>query len=221
MLETLYPLRGMDSVEPQTRRSRLYLLACAQQACGRLPGVCRVIVQLAENIFGGASTNKELRDLVYPYAEALIHCRGEAEEINEIARALVSLGYAKMVDVWADSNIDNITWTGYSHIAYGPFDRKTPNFQRIPAGLHCAHLLREIFGNPLDRPPPFDPKWRTENVIQLAEYANTSNDFAVMPILADALQESGCERPDILSHLRADVAHCRWCWVIEAILNRS
>lgn len=32
LLDILYPMRGLDSTEQQTRASRMYLLACARRA---------------------------------------------------------------------------------------------------------------------------------------------------------------------------------------------
>jgi hypothetical protein len=38
-----------------------------------------------------------------------------------------------------------------------------------------------------------------------------------MPILADALEESGCENTDILLHCRQPGEHVRGCWVIDLL----
>lgn len=219
MLGELYPLRGMDSTEPQTRQSRLYLFACANEVRDRLPGVCRTVLELAEQVFGEPRTNKALRDQIYPYAESLVHCRGELEDVNEIGHGLVALGHAEPGDVLVKEHFDPQVWCGFAHLAYAPFDRTTPNFRRIPMELHSAEMLREIFGNPLERLPPFQPMWRTSDVIRLAQHANETPDFSVLPILADALQDAGCNRNDILNHLRHDEQHRRGCWVLETILN--
>src|SRR5262249_43168158 len=50
------------------------------------------------------------------------------------------------------------------------------------------NLLREIFGNPF-RPVAFDPAWATGAAVGLATTMYDSRDFAVMPILADALED--------------------------------
>ncbi|MDY3553595.1 hypothetical protein R5W24_002698 [Gemmata sp. JC717] len=42
-----------------------------------------------------------------------------------------------------------------------------------------------------------------------------------MPILADALQDAGCDNDDILNHCRADTVHARGCWVVDAVLGKS
>jgi hypothetical protein len=42
-----------------------------------------------------------------------------------------------------------------------------------------------------------------------------------LPILADALEEAGCDDTDILSHLRSPGPHARGCWPVDALLGKS
>jgi hypothetical protein len=43
-----------------------------------------------------------------------------------------------------------------------------------------------------------------------------------MPILADALQDAGCDNDDILDHCRdSNGAHTRGCWVVDILLGKS
>jgi hypothetical protein len=81
-------------------------------------------------------------------------------------------------------------------------------------------LLRDIVGNPF-RPVAFDPNWRTSTAVALATRMYDSRDFSVMPILADALQDAGCDHPDILAHCRDDGPHARGCWVVDLVLGKS
>jgi hypothetical protein len=83
-----------------------------------------------------------------------------------------------------------------------------------------ADVVRDIFGNPL-RPASFSPEWRTDTAIALARTMYASRDFSAMPILADALQEAGCDSEDLLNHCRAPWPHTRGCWVVDAVLGRS
>lgn len=84
-----------------------------------------------------------------------------------------------------------------------------------------ADLLRDIFGNPF-RPVVFAREWRTSTVKALAAQMYESRDFSTMPILADALQDAGCDSDDILNHCR-DTAqvHVRGCWVVDLVLGKS
>jgi hypothetical protein len=83
-----------------------------------------------------------------------------------------------------------------------------------------ADLIRDIFGNPF-RPVTFDPAWRTSTAVATARSMYDSRDFSRMPLLADALQDAGCEQPDILEHCRCATQHVRGCWVVDLVLGRE
>lgn len=83
-----------------------------------------------------------------------------------------------------------------------------------------SHLLREIFGNPF-RPVTFDIAWRTTDAMLLAHGIYEEHAFDRMPILADALQEAGCDCADLLNHLRDPSAtHVRGCWALDLVLGK-
>ena len=81
-----------------------------------------------------------------------------------------------------------------------------------------ADLLRELFGNPF-RPVVFDPAWRTDTAVILAKQMYDAREFFAMPILADALQDAGCENEHVLNHCREPGAHVRGCWVCDLVLG--
>jgi hypothetical protein len=79
-------------------------------------------------------------------------------------------------------------------------------------------LLRDIFGNPF-RPVVFEPPWITSDVSAMAKGIYFDRAFDRLPILADALQEAGCDSTEILTHCRnTNLLHARGCWVIDSIL---
>src|SRR5262245_29947109 len=83
-----------------------------------------------------------------------------------------------------------------------------------------ANLLRDIFGNPF-RPVEFDPAWRRDTALTLARQMYESREFSAMPILADALQDAGCDNEDVLNHCRdANATHVRGCWVVDLVLEK-
>ncbi|MFO0825533.1 MAG: hypothetical protein U0792_20835 [Gemmataceae bacterium] len=82
-------------------------------------------------------------------------------------------------------------------------------------------FLHDIFGNPF-RPVAFDPEWRTSTAVMLATQMYESRDFSPMPILANALQDAGCDNADILNHCRdANGTHVRGCWVVDHVLGKT
>jgi hypothetical protein len=80
--------------------------------------------------------------------------------------------------------------------------------------------FRDILGNPF-HPVAFSSDWHTDTSLALARQAYESRDFTVMPILADALQDAGCDNADVLDHCRGPGPHVRGCWVVDAILGKA
>jgi hypothetical protein len=82
-------------------------------------------------------------------------------------------------------------------------------------------ILRDVFGNPF-RPVAFNAAWRTDTAVSLALQMYESRDFDAMPILADALQDAGCDSEEVLNHCRdAKQVHVRGCWVVDLVLGKS
>lgn len=83
-----------------------------------------------------------------------------------------------------------------------------------------AALLRCIFGNPF-RPVVFADSWRTETAVALATGIYEDRAFDRLPILADALEEAGCDHSDVLTHCRGRGPHARGCWVVDGVLGNT
>jgi hypothetical protein len=81
-------------------------------------------------------------------------------------------------------------------------------------------LFDDIFGDAF-RTVTFSPDWRTDTALSLARQMYKSRDFSAMPILADALQDAGCDSEPILSHCRGGGPHVRGCWVVDLVLGRA
>jgi hypothetical protein len=77
--------------------------------------------------------------------------------------------------------------------------------------------IREQFGNSIN------PAWRTPNVVALTQSIYDDRAFERMPILADALEDAGCDNADILEHCRrpSPTEHVRGCWVVDLILGKA
>jgi hypothetical protein len=95
-----------------------------------------------------------------------------------------------------------------------------PEWRADCAGADAAQLIRDVFGNPF-RPVAFAPAWRTDTAVALARQMYESRDFGVMPILADALQDAGCDSADVLDHCRGPGPHARKCWVCDLVLGNE
>ncbi len=85
---------------------------------------------------------------------------------------------------------------------------------------HACDLIRSVVPCPL-RPPGFDPRWRTETAVELARGIYADRAWDRLPILADALMDSGCNDADVLAHLRGPGPHCRGGWVVDLVLGKE
>ena len=81
-------------------------------------------------------------------------------------------------------------------------------------------VFRELVPNPFV-PLTWNSEWFTSTVRDLAAHIYATHEFGTMPILADALQDAGCDNDHILNHCRADKLHARGCWVLDAILGKT
>jgi hypothetical protein len=78
-------------------------------------------------------------------------------------------------------------------------------------------------------PVRIEPNWRSPTVVGLAEriYQERSMpkghfDAADLGVLADALEEAGCDNQEVLTHLREQGrVHVRGCWVIDLLLRKD
>ncbi len=95
---------------------------------------------------------------------------------------------------------------------------RTPEF--VAELANQTELLRDIFGNPF-RSVEFHLEWFTSDVLALARGIYTDRAFDRMPILADALQDAGCDDEDILNHCREPREHARGCWVVDLLLGKK
>jgi hypothetical protein len=204
-------LRGVTS----DRKMRLVACACARDLWHLLPGAAREVVEAAESFIEGEIGYQQL---------FIAHTSALAE-----SRSWSSFGdnrYPTEVACW--------TVTDSPQTAY---ERATADYLWAvaeEAGVELearsrawntareslVRLLRDIFGNPF-RPVAVDPRWLTSTVVSLARGIYDERAFDRLPILADALQDAGCDDPDVLGHCRSPGPHVRGCWVVDLVLGRS
>ncbi len=82
-----------------------------------------------------------------------------------------------------------------------------------------AALLRDIVGNPF-RPAVIDRTWLAwagGTVPRIALGIYDERRFEELPILADALEDAGCDNVELLSHCRSGAAHVRGCWLVDLL----
>jgi hypothetical protein len=188
------------------RKLRLLMCACCRRLWGVLPAPARKAVEAIERLVDAGLPEKE-RDAV------------ESAAYKAVPQSVWGIEY----------HPDQAgRWTAAAYlqdlIGYTPkclrAARATKPEKAAEERAQCD-LLRDIFGNPF-RPMAFDPTWRTDTAVALAKGMYESRDFGAMPILADALQDAGCDNADVLNHCRDEKQpHVRGCWVVDLVLGKS
>jgi len=97
-------------------------------------------------------------------------------------------------------------------------------FKRRAERRWQCNLLRDLFGPLPFRPVVIDPDWQEchdGSVARLAQAMYDERAFDELPILADSLEDAGCDNADILAHCRSGGEHVRGCWVVDLVLGKS
>lgn len=224
MLE-LHPLKG-------DRKGRLFLVACCWARTALLPDGSRYAVSVAQRWVDGVAWLGEVERARAEADEASVTADGEHQLLADDLQAaeFIELPHRPGVDFEAlleeherQRRVLQVAMVAHSTVF--PSDHlRAEEFRRGVALLErdeAANLLRDIFGNPF-RPVAYDAAWRTSTATALAAQMYESREFSAMPILADALQDAGCDCDDILNHCRdAHATHVRGCWVVDLVLGKS
>jgi hypothetical protein len=91
---------------------------------------------------------------------------------------------------------------------------------RGPVYASFCELLRCVFGNPF-RPAVLKAAWLTPGVVGLVRTIYDDRAFDLLPVLADALEDAGCDDDDVLAHCRGPGTHTRGCWPVDLLLGKS
>jgi hypothetical protein len=189
------------------RKFRLFAIACTRAVWELLPGENgRKAAEVAEKYADGKATKKDLGAAHL----AAVRDTVEPEDITNLAEYNANNALFAAVNASGDR----------SRLMYAAECATDAASDRaLEAARQCV-LLRDILGNPF-HPVVFDTDWRTTTVTALARQMYESRDFSSMPILADALQDAGCDNEEILNHCRGEGPHVRGCWVVDAVLTKE
>lgn len=205
------------------RKLRLFAVACCRRVWRRLIDPrSQLAVEEAERYADGASDLARLREV---RRGAELVAQDARQGIREDGTNLA----ARAAEASAVEDIANVPGPASSlaNLAAGAYTRME-GIQREPAlfaeiKAHCD-LLRCIVGNPFRPLPAINTAWLAWNggtVPKLARAIYDARDFDRLPILADALQEAGCDDTAILNHCRGPDSHTRGCWVVDLVLGRK
>lgn len=215
------------------RKRRLFGCACCRTVWELMPDArSRRAVEVAERLADGLATGDEVEAAVAG-AEAVesdprVRLPGDVCWHAAVAASAPSQ-HGRVSPAWVHaavaaegrrlSEVDDDPelleyWAIEIAGGYGPLGW-TDTDHRAP----LAALLRDVAGDPF-RPVAVDPAWLTSTVVGLAEAMYDRRTFHDLPVLADALQDAGCDDADILEHCRGDGPHVRGCWVVDLVLGK-
>jgi hypothetical protein len=206
--ETILRAAGRNA---SRRKVSLFSIACCRRISSRLPGG-RLIpaLEAVENMidFMDPDTARTLVTMRQDVRADLNWARtkkgiSEAElferhltsaSLGEIGRPQVALSLANQCVIVAG------LWP-----SHGPSEQEQQ-----------AHLARDIFSGVWCA----GPMSSCAAAFQIAEAAFVTRNFETLPILADCLEEAGCNRPEVLDHCRTPGTHARGCWVVDLTLGK-
>ncbi|MBL8792846.1 MAG: hypothetical protein JNM56_02980 [Planctomycetia bacterium] len=84
-----------------------------------------------------------------------------------------------------------------------------------------ADLLRDVFGPLPFRSAAVVTSWLTSTVVSVTTAIYEERAFERMPVLADALEDAGCDNADLLNHCRSDGPHVRGCFVVDLLTGKE
>jgi hypothetical protein len=217
---------------PQTRRLRLFGCACARMVWDLLPTDARSAVAISERFASGQATESGLDAAVV---------RLEHGSVTPAQHALAAAGLASRAVYLDSAGSGPPVWNpieaareaakslasriaGKAPPGGNPVSREWQaayNAAFAEARAHQAELVRDIFP-PTGYTPTRQADWLTDTVLALARQADESGDYSALPILADALQDAGCDDEIMLSRCRAESGiHSRGNWVVDLLLGRE
>ena len=211
--------RGAES----KRKLRLFTCACCRQALN--PFAPRLVERAlsAAEAYADREITVETLDRVSDLVGAAIG-PARAADVRDRTGYLSHLLDAVAAACWASDEMDGAsdaalaTARAAADIPWPATGARPPEFADELANQ--TELLRDIFGNPF-RSVEFRLEWFTSDVLLLARGVYADRAFDRMPILADALQDAGCDDDDILTHCREPREHARGCWVVDLLLGKK
>jgi hypothetical protein len=216
------------------RKGRLFAIACCRHVWHLMDfDDCRQAVQLAERLVEGEATAEEAQRTAEQLKQTMESLdptfRGPRRGVRAwslwSARKVLADAEPRTPDRPSDSSFGVLgtresVMNLISHASVTSYDNPPPRGPQEAEERAQAELVREVLGNPY-RLVAFAERWRTADVLFLAQAIYADRAFDQTAILADALEEAGCNSAELLDHLRRQSsAHVRGCWALDVVLGR-
>jgi hypothetical protein len=209
------------------RKARLFACACLRRLDHLLESDYRQALRAYERFAEGLLTIPELEAATEPARRIPVRPKEWSARVRDACLAVTCVLRATSGD-WTDQT--GKSWADVEAVWHAVV-KGLETADHIARWAHeaehraqCA-LLRDIFGGQFTlTPPEARPEWFEYNgglVTQVARGIYDERQFEDLPILADALEEAGCQVPLILDHCREVGEHVRGCWVVDLALGRT
>jgi hypothetical protein len=191
------------------RKLRLFGCAAARLLFPVLPEASQQAIEVAERFADGQANGRQLA----------------AARRSAVQSALNGEPWSFLRQLWHGEACRHPTWNFRLGLAaWATLAKQEPmsrgQWCEGASGPEEIQFLRDIFGDPF-HPVSISQHWLTNTVIILAKAIYNERTFDRMPILADALEDAGCDNADILNHCRQPGAHVLGCWALDLLLNKQ
>jgi hypothetical protein len=227
------PKRMLDALRPYSseRKMRLFLCACARRLWPLLTiEEVRSGVEVAEQYADGRAAVGELdaariraRDAHWREWMSMEGAGAGAPRTEEQRGVLYTLARVHIA-AYAAARGDQLHYYNLRLASPGLAAMIAPDEE-----CHRCHLIRDLYC-PI-RTPVVQSRWLTWNDGAVPRIATAIYESRNLPagtldnpsltVLADALEDGGCDNADILAHCRNGGEHVRGCWVVDLLLGKS
>ncbi len=238
LLTILFPDHRTPETLSVRRKLRLVLCGAARTVWDRLPhDDLRAAVEMAERFADGRASGVQLQEVRREVNRRLIAAQSDWRRLTDtptapdvVASAVARYATAAAELAQACCN-RSVTVARVAGRILADFPRLTApsvvweadlltNYRAVEVGPDpAAAVVRDIFGHPTL--PHFADAWKSPTVVALAAGVAADAGFDRLPVLADALEDVGCEDERVLTHCRGPGPHWPGCWVVDGLTVRS
>jgi len=205
----------LDVLQLSPRLTRLFAVAVCRDIWELLTDArSRTAVEVAERFADGRAAIRDRRIAYNAASDAYFALCDKYERDRRPADAIACLA-ARVVRETTDTRANAANAAGIAAATAGEGlaggDRAGQRWVHERQGRLLAAIVGPGYG--------LLPAWHTADAVALAHTCYETNDWSAMPVLADALQEAGCENEDVLDHCRGDGPFVRGDWVLDSLLG--
>jgi hypothetical protein len=202
----------LESILPRASSRKLILFAteCCRRHWSWLEDQRhREVVEAAERLADGLATDSEFDEAMQPIVDLWAKLPpAEVWHASQFATAAVRhLG------------TPGGAFFAANYLARGLRDLAAT---RAEETVQCG-MIRDLIGQPF-QPICFSSAWLAHDApraIQLARSIYDERRFGDVPLLAEVLEESGCNVKVAIEHCKGPDPHFRGCWVVDALLQKE